>query len=113
MTEELYHWTHRKNYRSILEHGLLTRYSIGRVPLVWACREDRLLWAAGHVAERHGWDHGKLIVFRLSPGPLNWRHTSWHGVRTTGSDIPRDMIVGVKLSFLDPFLHLDLSPSND
>lgn len=107
MIEELYHWTHRKNYRSIGRSGLLTSFALGRVPLVWACSERRVLWAVGHVAERHGWNHDDLILFRLYAPAMKWRRTCWRGVYTTGTDIPADLLVGVRFNFLDPFLHLN------
>jgi hypothetical protein len=81
------HATLARNLNSILRRGLLTSYSRGKLPVVWACAPGKTLWAAAHVVKRH---HGRIesVVVLEIDVPRSWlrrnRKHLWYSTR----DVP-------------------------
>jgi hypothetical protein len=61
----LFHTTPRVNQWSIQQHGLLTRYSQGKRPLVWLHTAERTAWAFLHCVRRHGCRVEDVITFEV------------------------------------------------
>jgi hypothetical protein len=84
----LRHATPARNLTSILRSGLLTSYSKGKLPVVWACSPSRTSWAILHVVKRHGGRVETTVVLELDV-PRSWlRRSSRKRVWSTPRDIP-------------------------
>lgn len=55
MAITLYHWTHRRNLRSIAAVGLSDAYARTADRMLYGVTVDRILSALVHVQRRHGW----------------------------------------------------------
>lgn len=84
----LYHWTHRRNLRSILTRGLDPARTTGKRAVVWACERSRVLWAAAHVAANHGCAPDDLVLLRIWPVKDAWRHAPFPRVWTADAVVP-------------------------
>lgn len=99
-SEYVYHWTHRKNLRGILERGLDPEKATGAQEAVWACDGCRVAWALAHVADRHSWNPDDLILLRVQTGVMTWVNSGYRYIFRCRSLIPPDMIDGVLFSLL-------------
>lgn len=57
----LYHWTARKNLRSIRRTGLSTQFAKTADRHIYAVEVELTHWGMLHVAARHGWWPGDLV----------------------------------------------------
>jgi hypothetical protein len=77
---------------SILRSGLLTSYSKGKLPVIWACSPSRTTWAVLHTIKRHGGRVETTVVLELDV-PRSWlRRSSRKRVWNTPRDIPPERI---------------------
>ncbi len=84
----LRHATLARNINSILRLGLLTSYSRGKRPVVWACSPARTTWAVLHVIKRHGGRAESTVVLEIDV-PRSWlRRSSRKRVWICRRDIP-------------------------
>jgi hypothetical protein len=85
---KLRHATPARNLSSILQRGLLTRKSRGRLPVVWLHSPGKTSWALLHTVKRHGGRVEDVIVFEVSV-PARWlRHSPRRGLWYVRHDIP-------------------------
>jgi RNA:NAD 2'-phosphotransferase (TPT1/KptA family) len=84
----LYHATHIRNLDSIQREGILTKYATGRSPTVWLHASSMWSYALHHVAERHGWEVGDVVLIEVFNRRIPTRATRWHGIYNTAEDIP-------------------------
>lgn len=89
------HATHRRNIVNIRRRGLLANMSTGRLKAVWVHPEGKTVWALDHVAKRHGWELGDLVVIVLDV-PAEWLRWRQEQIAWCMSDIPPECIVSVK-----------------
>ena len=87
----LRHATPARNLNSILRLGLLTSYSRGRLPVVWACSLARSWWSVLHVIKRHGGRVESTVVLEIDV-PRSWLRRSRKGLWYSTRDIPPDRI---------------------
>ncbi len=91
----LRHATPARNLTSILRSGLLTSYSRGKLPVVWACSPARTTWAVLHTIKRHGGRVETTVVIEIDV-PRSWlRRSSRKRVWTCPRDVPPGRIVRV------------------
>ena len=88
----LRHATPARNLTSILRSGLLTSYSKGKLPVVWACSPSRSSWAVLHAIKRHGGRVETTVVLEVDV-PRSWLRRSarkrvWYSPR----DIPPERV---------------------
>lgn len=91
----LWHATHRAHLKSIYAHGLLTRYSTGEFPAIWAVGEARQQWAVLHACERHGWTLADMVTLCIQPRAVKWRRNGT-GLYYSLTDVPPNCISSVK-----------------
>jgi hypothetical protein len=85
-----FHVTPWRNIQSILDQGLLTRYSQGRIPVIWLCAAAVVPWALRHVRRRHETDHvAVLTVQALRTDLLRYGYGRWF----SRDDLPPASIV--------------------
>jgi len=51
---KFWHCTPRRNLKSIMKRGILTKFHHCIWPCVWLVKKGRIKWAREHVAARHG-----------------------------------------------------------
>lgn len=61
----LFHATPVRNLPSILRQGLLPWFARGKRKAVWLCSQGRRVWAADHVASRHGVSLADVFLLRV------------------------------------------------
>jgi hypothetical protein len=77
-----------RNLSSILQRGLLTRKSKGRLPVVWLHAPGKTSWALLHTVRRHGGRVEDVIVFEVNV-PARWlRHSPRRGLWYVRRDVP-------------------------
>ena len=85
---KLRHATPSRNLSSILQRGLLTRKSKGRMPVVWLHAPGKTSWALLHTVKRHGGRVEDVIVFEFNV-PARWlRHSPRRGLWYVRRDVP-------------------------
>lgn len=99
-----YHWTHRRNLRSIIETGLDPNRATSNFPRVWICTQDKIAWAMGHVAQNHKWDADELVLIRIRSENIDEVRTAFPGVYVVKLPIQPCEFHGVKHSLILPFL---------
>src|SRR5262249_5074584 len=87
----LRHATLARNLNSILRLGLLTSFSRGKLPVVWACSPARSSWAVLHVVKRHRGRVESTVVLEVDL-PRSWLRRSRKGLWYTARDIFPDRI---------------------
>jgi hypothetical protein len=90
----LRHATLARNLPGIIQAGLLTSKSQGKLPAVWFCNAAKTLWAAVHVVKRHGGRIESVVVLE-SDVPRSWLRRSKKGLWYCPRDIPSERIRGV------------------
>lgn len=105
----LYHWTHRKNLRSILRTGLDPRRSQGAADLVWACTDRRIGWALGHVAAKHGWPPDDMVLLEIDRDAGEWARTAWDNVFITPVVVPAANITRVRCGHTEDWTRITAS----
>lgn len=65
-TLTMYHVTLEERWFSILQMGILTRYSRDRRAAVWLVKASQLEWAINHVQTRYNAPRSAVMVFELS-----------------------------------------------
>ena len=89
---KLRHATPARNLPSILQRGLLTRKSQGRLPAVWLHAPGKTSWALLHTVKRHGGRVEDMIVFEVHV-PKRWlRHSPRRGLWYVRQDIPPERL---------------------
>ncbi len=88
----LYHWTHVDNLPSIARHGLSTAYAETADGSLYLVEWRRILWAAGHVAGRHNWQVGDLVLLAADVEADRMVRTYADGVYRVGTTIEPDRI---------------------
>ena len=83
----VYHWTHKRNLRSILKRGLCPTYSEGKRETLWVCTLKRIAWALGHAAQHHGWDADEMICLAVMVKRDVLKRTALPNVYTTCSTL--------------------------
>jgi hypothetical protein len=66
---------------------LLTSYSRGRLPVVWACSPARSWWAVLHVIKRHRGRVESMVVLEIDV-PRSWLRRNRKGLWYSPRDIP-------------------------
>lgn len=108
----LYHWTHICNIASIKDAGLDPSYATGEMYAVWGCRLGKTDWAQKHVAARHKWPCGEMVLLRINTYQIPLYATRWSGVFYTPCDVPPDQIQVLRADGRWEPLSMFLSPKN-
>lgn len=95
----MFHCTIRLHKHSIEEHGVCTRYSQGKMPVVWVCTEQRLEWAFLHTVRRHGGKIEDVIAFEVEVDEFALKRSAADGLYYLPEDIRPEYIRGYR-SFL-------------
>jgi hypothetical protein len=90
----LRHATLTRNLPSIIQGGLLTSKSQGKLPVVWVCSRAKTAWAALHTIKRHGGRAENVVILELGV-PRHWLRRSKRGLYYCPRDIPPERIRGV------------------
>ena len=87
----LRHATPARNVNSILQGGLRTSRSKGKLAAVWVCSPARSWWAVLHVVRRHGGRVESTVVLEVDV-PRSWLRRNRKGLWYVPRDIPPDRI---------------------
>jgi len=79
-----YHVSHVNFLDSIARHGISPLFSQGKRPVCWYVSEGNVRSAMLHVADRHMWLVGQLVILKVSFQPYELQHTAWPMVYTSG-----------------------------
>jgi hypothetical protein len=90
----LRHATLARNLPSIIQAGLLTSRSQGKMPVVWVCCRAKTAWAALHTIKRHGGRVEGVVILEIDV-PRRWLRRSKRGLWYCPRDIPPERIRGV------------------
>lgn len=103
----VYHWTHRKNLRAVLKHGLDPAKAHGKLAVVWACCDTRIAWALSHVSHCHGWDADDMVCLRIRVSGIPLVRTAMSRVVNVRTVIPPNQVDGILYSITDGFHDID------
>lgn len=84
----LYHYTHRKNVRSIRRVGLHPSYARTKDGCIYACQTAAKLWAEVHTCSRHKWRPEHLVCLVVYVRSEDVRKSHLRGVFRTDRVIP-------------------------
>ena len=78
-----FHVTHLNLLGKIDIQGINPKYSQGKRKACWYVREDCVRSAMLHVAFRHSWLVGQLVILKVEFMPFQLIHSAWDGVFST------------------------------
>lgn len=91
---KLLHTTTVAAFNQIRRHGLKTRYSRGKMPVIWLHDGSKLYWACVHFVNRHGGNLSEMVTIEVDV-PSEWLKTRGVGVWYCDCDIPARMVRAV------------------
>jgi hypothetical protein len=90
----LRHATLARNLPGIIQAGLLTSKSQGKLPVVWVSCRAKTAWAARHTVRRHGGRVEGVVILEIDV-PRHWLRRSKRGLWYCPRDLPPERIRGV------------------